>query len=281
MWSAGSTLNESGECVQTLGWLRTMGAIDFAGGTVIHISSGVAGAVASLVVGRRRDYDPHKPNPPANVPLVVLGTGLLWFGWLGFNGGSAVAANSSAVLAATNTSIAAAASALTWMLCDAFCRRSTPVIGGCVGAVVGLVVITPASGYIVPGYSIVLGVFGAIFCYFPATKLKPLMKLDDSLDAFFCHGLGGTVGAVMTGLFSTTDVNAAGAQGAFYGNAKLLGVQCLAVLVAVAYSAVGTAIILLVIKCNEDRFLNGSSNFFSNRYHRSSSWRRSGIGWIR
>jgi len=253
LWSAGSQFHDNGDgtvsCEYVFGWLRDMGAIDFAGGTVIHISSGVAGLVASYIVGRRHDVDLKVGHPPANIPIVLVGVSLIWFGWLGFNGGSAGAANSLAVLAATNTTIAAGAGFLCWLVTDLIMKRgrNVSVVGASIGVVVGLVAVTPASGYILPGWSILFGVIPAWFSYF-GMKLKHYMRVDDSLDVFFCHGIGGIVGALMTGLFSSLSANPAGAQGAFYGNGRLFGLQLLATVVAIAYSAVGTAVILLVLK---------------------------------
>ncbi|PRP84238.1 ammonium transporter [Planoprotostelium fungivorum] len=250
VWSAGSQYSSDGtECTYVTGWLRDMGAIDFAGGTVIHISSGMAGLVISLLIGKRHNVDRKKPHAPASVPFIILGCTLIWFGWLGFNGGSAAASGPLAVLAATNTSIAAAAGFLTWLLTDLAFNKGVKasLVGASIGLVVSLVAITPASGYIYPGYSILFGVFPIWPSYF-LMKYKHLLPFDDALDVFFCHGVGGMMGALMTGLFATTDVNPYGAEGAFYGNGRQLGIQILAVVIAIAYSAVGTAVICIFLK---------------------------------
>eukprot|EP01112_Ceratiomyxa_fruticulosa_P010089 TRINITY_DN2658_c0_g1_i3.p1 TRINITY_DN2658_c0_g1~~TRINITY_DN2658_c0_g1_i3.p1 ORF type:complete len:498 (-),score=101.26 TRINITY_DN2658_c0_g1_i3:171-1664(-) len=247
MWSAWSQINDDGSCTYRMGWLRAMGAIDFAGGTVIHISSGFSALVAAAFVGKRKGFDPKEPHPAYNVPFVMLGAALLWFGWLGFNGGSAVAANGPAAIAVANSSIAAGAAFFTWLMLDAAVKKTPSAVGACSGAVVGLVVITPASGFIVPGYAIILGCVGAAIVYF-AAKLKKYMPFDDSLDVFFVHGIGGVVGAFMTGLFATTDVNPYGSNGAFYGNPILLGYQVLAIVMSITVSLFGTAGILLILK---------------------------------
>jgi len=245
MWSAFEVINADGSCSARFGWLRQLGAIDFAGGTVIHISSGFSAFVAAMIVGKRRNIHTH--HRPANVPFVLLGAAFLWFGWLGFNGGSAVAANGPAVVAATNTSIAAASSFLTWICLDLLIKKKSSAVGAATGAVVGMVVITPASGFILPGFSIILGVVGTSVVY-SSLQLKRFIPVDDSLDVFFSHGIGGVVGALMTGLFASTDVNPNGFDGAFYGNPRLLGVQLLAVTISITLASTVTAGLLLIMK---------------------------------
>ena len=227
-----------------------MGAIDFAGGTVVHITSGMSGLVASYIVGKRPDVDlkgGHSPSP-ANVPFVLLGGALLWFGWFGFNAGSALLANGLAGVAFASTHIAAATGFVTWMFLDYILTGHWSVVGGVVGSVVGLVAITPAAGFVYPISGLVFGFVGALASY-GSLKLKPylLYMVDDSLDVFYCHGIGGIVGALLTGLFASKDVNGL-VDGAFFGNGKLLGYQIAAVLITVVHSMIMTAVILIVLK---------------------------------
>jgi len=233
MWSGFSSYDELGNCTYVTGWLRDIGAIDFAGGTVIHISSGFSGLVASYIVGKRSGHNPKKVQPPHNIPFILLGAGMLWFGWLGFNGGSALASNEPAVLAVTNTSIAAAAGFITWLMLDTTILKKPSAVGAVSGAVVGMVAITPASGFVLPGWSIMIGFLAVIICYF-IIKFKHFFRADDALDCFFIHGIGGVCGALMTGLWATKEANEDGPDGAFYGNSALFGYQLLAVVVAVA-----------------------------------------------
>eukprot|EP01120_Amphizonella_sp_Union-15-10_P005896 TRINITY_DN1814_c0_g3_i3.p1 TRINITY_DN1814_c0_g3~~TRINITY_DN1814_c0_g3_i3.p1 ORF type:complete len:467 (-),score=78.92 TRINITY_DN1814_c0_g3_i3:24-1424(-) len=231
----------------TNGWLRGRGAIDFAGGTVVHISSGVSALAAAIVVGKRTGTGETK-NPvilPWNVPFNILGAALLWFGWFGFNAGSALAANKQAGIAAANTTIAAASGFFFWSLIDRIIKKKFSAVGGAMGAVVGLVAITPAAGYIVPGFSILFGLFPVIVSYI-AIELKEKFKFDDTLDAFNCHGLGGIVGAFMTGLFAAPEIG--GAVGAFYGNPGILGEQMLAIVITIIMAGGETSIILLILK---------------------------------
>jgi Amt family ammonium transporter len=217
------------------GFLFKMGALDFAGGTVVHISAGCAALAGALVLKRRRVHMEHKEIPPANIPYVLIGTGLLWFGWFGFNAGSALGANALAVSAFATTNTAAAAAGLSWMFFDVLRGKKPSVIGFCVGAVVGLVAITPAAGFVAIPQSIFIGVVGAIISNI-AVYYKQKSTLDDTLDVFPCHGIGGIVGMLMTGIFATKAVNAAGADGLFYGNASFFWIQTKAMLIAVAYS---------------------------------------------
>lgn len=218
------------------GFLAKMGALDFAGGTVVHISAGCAALAGALVLKRRKVHIERLTTHPANIPYVLIGTGLLWFGWFGFNAGSALAANSLAVSAFSTTNTAAAAAGLSWMFFDVLRGKKPSVVGFCVGAVVGLVAITPAAGYVAVPQSIFVGVFAAVVSnlavHFKATKTV----LDDTLDVFPCHGLGGMVGMLLTGVFATLTVNKAGANGLLSGNASFFFTQVKAMLIAVGYS---------------------------------------------
>jgi Amt family ammonium transporter len=227
------------------GWLRTMGALDFAGGTVVHISSGVSALVCVLVMGKRRGY-PGSDMRPHNLTMTLLGTGLLWFGWFGFNGGSALGANALAVSAFTVTNMAAASAAVAWMLIEWKHRGEPTVLGACSGAVVGLVAITPASGFVGVIPSLIIGAVGSAICY-AAVMLKPRFGYDDSLDTFGVHGVGGTVGALLTGVFASIAINPAGADGLMAGNPGLLLKQLAGVGATVVYAAVMTFVILKVV----------------------------------
>ena len=228
------------------GWLQKMGALDFAGGTVVHISAGVSAFVAARLLGPRRDFR-RVPISPHNVPVVLVGAGLLWFGWFGFNAGSALAANGLAALAFVNTNTAAAAALLTWALLDSTRTGKMTAVGAATGAVVGLVGITPAAGYVTPPAAIAIGALCAVVSYF-AIQRRSRSQLDDSLDVFSCHGLAGVAGALLTGIFATKLVNPAGNDGLFAGNAGQMLVQLYAVLAAVVLAAVGTAIILGLVR---------------------------------
>lgn len=228
------------------GWLQKMGALDFAGGTVVHISAGVSALVAARFLGPRRDFR-RMPLSPHNVPLVLIGAGLLWFGWFGFNAGSALAANGLAALAFVNTNTAAASAVLTWALLDTGRTGKMTAVGAATGAVVGLVGITPAAGFVTPPASIAIGVLCALVSYF-AIQRRSRSMLDDSLDVFSCHGLAGVVGALLTGVFATKLANAAGNDGLFAGNPGQMLVQLYAVLAAIAIAAVGTVVILAIVR---------------------------------
>lgn len=217
------------------GFLFKMGALDFAGGTVVHISAGCAALAGAMVLKRRKVHIAHTEIPPANIPYVLIGTGLLWFGWFGFNAGSAGAANSLSVSAFATTNTAAAAAGLSWMFFDVMKGKKPSVLGFCIGAVVGLVAITPAAGFVGIPQSIFIGAVAAIVSNF-AVKIKSKSKLDDTLDVFPCHGIGGMVGMLMTGIFATKSVNPAGNDGLFYGNPEFFFTQVKAMLVAVTYS---------------------------------------------
>jgi len=217
------------------GFLAQMGALDFAGGTVVHISAGCAALAGAMVLKRRKVHIEQKEIPPANVPYVLIGTGLLWFGWFGFNAGSAGAASSLSVSAFATTNTAAAAAGLSWMFFDVLKGKKPSVMGFCIGAVVGLVAITPAAGFVAIPQSIFIGVVAAVISNI-AVYYRSKSKLDDTLDVFPCHGIGGMVGMLMTGLFATKAVNPAGADGLFYGNPAFFFIQVKALLIVVPYS---------------------------------------------
>jgi Amt family ammonium transporter len=220
------------------GWLATRGALDFAGGTVVHISAGVSALVAARLLGPRKDFK-RTPIAPHSVPLVLLGAGLLWFGWFGFNAGSALAANGVAALAFVNTNTAAAAALVTWALLDAARLGKATAVGAATGAVVGLVGITPAAGFVSTPSALAIGVVSAGVS-FTAMQLRATTRLDDSLDVFSCHGLAGVAGALLTGVFASKLANPSGSDGLIAGNAAQFGVQLLAVAAAVGIAAVGT-----------------------------------------
>jgi len=217
------------------GFLFKWGVLDFAGGTVVHISAGCAALAGALVLKRRQSHIQNKEIPPANIPYVLIGTGLLWFGWFGFNAGSAGAANALSVSAFATTNTAAAAAGLSWMFFDVLRGKKPSVLGFCIGAVVGLVAITPAAGFVAIPQSIFIGVAAAIISNI-AVYYKQKSTLDDTLDVFPCHGLGGMVGMLMTGFFATKTVNSAGNDGWFYGNAGFFFTQLKAMAIVVAYS---------------------------------------------
>jgi Amt family ammonium transporter len=226
------------------GWLYGLGVLDFAGGTVVHLSSGISALVAALMVGRRigviRETEPH------DVTMTVLGAGLLWFGWFGFNAGSALAANGIAALALVTTNTAAAMAALTWVTISWLHKGSPSVLGAALGAVAGLVAITPAAGYVSPAGAILIGGGVAVVCY-GAAQLRIRSRVDDALDVFAVHGVGGAFGALATGVFASVAVNVAGHDGALAGNLGQLAIQALAVVAVAVYSAAATALILLVV----------------------------------
>jgi len=227
------------------GWLKKLGALDFAGGTVVHISSGMSALVCAIMLGKRRGYG-HQPMQPHNLPMTVMGAALLWFGWFGFNAGSALEANGLAASAFVATNTGAAAAALGWMFTEWMARGKPTVLGAASGAVAGLVAITPASGYVGPVASIIIGALAGCFCY-SACNLKSRLGYDDSLDVVGVHGVGGTWGALATGLFASKAINDGGADGLFYGNPGQLWTQMVAVLASMALAVVMTAIILKVV----------------------------------
>ncbi|ABB15992.1 ammonium transporter [Carboxydothermus hydrogenoformans] len=228
------------------GMLFKLPTLDFAGGTVVHISSGISGLVAALILGKRKEGE-NAPLMPHNLPLTILGAGLLWFGWFGFNAGSALAANNLAALAFINTNTSAVMAALAWALAEWLHRRKVTVLGIATGAVAGLVAVTPAAGFVTPTSSVFIGLVGGVLVYIAVGILKAKFNYDDSLDAFGCHGVGGIWGAVATGIFATKAVNPAGADGVLYGNFGQLLNQLAGVGLAIALAVVGTVIILKLI----------------------------------
>jgi len=226
------------------GFLRNIGALDFAGGDVVHISSGVSALVAAVMLGKRRKLETITPH---NVPLTVLGAGILWFGWFGFNAGSALGINSVAINAFITTNTAAAAAAASWAICELICRGKITCLGMSTGIVVGLVNITPAAGFVSPMASLAIGAIGGVISFFAVTVVKAKFKYDDALDAFGCHGIGGIWGGIATGIFASKTINPAGADGLIYGNPKLVLIQLIAIVVTIAYSALMTFVILKVI----------------------------------
>ena len=250
----------------TDGWLRALGAVDFAGGIVVHITAGVSALAAASIVGRRngvswREYSKvlNSDNPaspvvpvaefkPTNIPYVILGAGLLWFGWFGFNGGSALAADGVAVSAAVVTNLAAAASAVSWMLVDWVTKGKPSAIGISVGAVCGLAAITAASGYINVTSAVIIGLSAGIISNLVANWRLGRSRIDDTLDVFACHGIGGIIGAIGVGLFATTAMNNInGVNGLFYGNPAQLSAQIIAVTVVALFSFFGSYILLKIV----------------------------------
>jgi Amt family ammonium transporter len=228
------------------GWLGAMGALDFAGGTVVHISSGVSALVACLMLGKRIGH-PHEPMKPHNLPFAVMGASLLWVGWFGFNAGSALAADGLAATAFMTTNTAAAAATLAWMFTEWATHGKPTALGAASGAVAGLVSITPAAGFVGPMSALIIGAVGGFLC-FTACNLKSKFGYDDSLDVVGVHGVGGTWGALATGLFASKAINAAGNDGLFFGNPGQLWVQFVGVAATIIFAVVGTAIILGILK---------------------------------
>jgi Amt family ammonium transporter len=228
-----------------LGLLGGINALDFAGGTVVHIASGVSALVAAIVVGRRKTY-PDRLSPPHNVPFILLGVGLLWFGWFGFNGGSALASGGLATIAFVTTNTSAAAAMVMWLILEQVLRGKPTAVGAGTGAVAGLVGITPAAGFVTPVSAILIGVITATCCFF-AVSYKVKFGVDDSLDTYPVHGVGGTVGALLTGVFATTAVNSAGKDGLLSGNPQQLFIQLAAVLLTYVFAGAGTFVILKIV----------------------------------
>jgi ammonium transporter, Amt family len=229
------------------GFLADAGILDFAGGTVVHINAGIAGLMAALVLGKRRGYG-HEPMPPHNLVLSVAGASLLWVGWFGFNAGSAVSAGANAGMAMAVTQIAAAAAALTWMLIEWAKPRGKPsVLGAISGAIGGLVAITPASGFVDPRGALIIGIAAGAACYWGATSLKNRLGYDDSLDAFGVHGVGGVVGALLTGVFAVAVVGGDGRSGLIDGNWYQIVIQGYGVVVVALYCAIVSLILLKLI----------------------------------
>jgi ammonium transporter, Amt family len=227
------------------GWIRLMGALDFAGGTVVHVSSGVSALVAAMILGRRIGFGEDAMDPHDST-MTILGAGLLWFGWFGFNAGSALTAGGLAASAFVATNTAAAMAALTWVTMS-WARTGRPsAIGAALGAVAGLVAITPAAGFVTPTAAVIIGLAAGVVCFL-AIELKTKLGVDDSLDVWGVHGVGGTLGAILTGVFATTTVNPAGADGLLYGNPQQLFIQIAAVAVTWIYAGVVTFVLLKVI----------------------------------
>lgn len=230
------------------GFLMDMGAIDFAGGTVVHINAGVSAFIMALLVGRRKDYRPGKPFTPHNIPFVFIGTALLWLGWFGFNAGSGLAADGLAANAFLVTHISTCAAALTWMVIDWIVNKKPTTVGACTGAVAGLVAITPAAGSTdIPG-ALCIGAITSLVCFWMVAVVKPKFGYDDALDAFGVHGIGGIIGSILTGVFATRLVTGAdGAQGALYGDWHQLWIQIVATLISIVFSAVMTFILFKIV----------------------------------
>src|SRR5208282_1928237 len=227
------------------GWIHQMGALDFAGGTVVHISSGVSALAAVLVIGKRLGY-PREPMPPHNLTLTLAGAGLLWVGWFGFNAGSALGANGLAVSAFVATHLGASAAALTWMAVEWWRGGRPTVLGAASGAVAGLVAITPASGYVGPIAALIIGGVAGALCYY-GVRLKRHFDYDDALDVVGVHGLGGIWGALATGLFASVAVNSAGADGLLSGNPRQLLIQAIAVSATIAFAFFGSLVLLKIV----------------------------------
>ena len=251
------------------GFLADHGALDFAGGTVVHINAGIAGLVAALILGKRKDT----ALIPNNVPLVALGAGILWFGWFGFNAGSALAADTIAVYAMLNTTVATSAAMLAWMFTEWMTAGKPTVVGISSGIIAGLVAITPAAGFVNPVGAIFVGAIAAVFAYFAVAKLKAALGYDDALDVFGIHGVAGIVGAILTGVFADPAVNES--AGLLYGNPAQVGIQVVGVIATIVYSGVLTAIIVLVAKAltglrvNDDEEVEGldSTQHGENAYN--------------
>jgi Amt family ammonium transporter len=230
------------------GWLNGLGAADFAGGTVVHINAGVAGLVCALVLGKRLGYGTDNMSPH-NLAFAVIGASLLWVGWFGFNAGSATAANGRAGMAMAVTQIATAAAALSWTFAEWIAKGKPSVLGAISGAVAGLVAITPASGFVLPGAALIIGVAAGVVCFWSATSLKHMLGYDDSLDAFGVHGVGGIIGALLTGVFAYGPLTADKDHplGAYIGGLAQLKIQAIAVVATLTYTAIASLVILLIV----------------------------------
>lgn len=230
------------------GFLAKLGALDFAGGLVIHILSGVSGLTVCILLGKRHGYG-KVPMLPHHLPMTVLGAALLWFGWFGFNAGSALGANGLAANAFITTQAAAAMATVSWVACEWMHHGKPTILGAASGCVAGLVAITPAAGFVAPLPAVIIGLVGGIVCYFAVAVVKEKFGYDDSLDAFGVHGIGGTWGAVATGLWCSTEINPAGADGLFYGSADTLIAQLISIVVAYVFAIVGSYILFKVVSC--------------------------------
>ncbi|MEN6568342.1 MAG: ammonium transporter [Veillonellales bacterium] len=228
------------------GWLRDLGVLDFAGGTVVHIISGVSGLVFAIMIGKRKGYG-SEAMVPHNLPLTVIGAALLWFGWFGFNAGSALGANGTALTAFVTTHMAAATATVFWVIAEWLHHGKPTILGAASGCLAGLVIITPAAGFVSPMSSVIMGAIGGAACYFSVAVMKTKLGYDDSLDAFGIHGFGGTLGAILTGFFASKEINSAGADGFFYGNPEQVLYQLAGVATSWIFAAVVTFIIVKVV----------------------------------
>ena len=233
------------------GFLAGLGALDFAGGLVIHILSGVSGLTLCILLGKRRGYG-RTAMLPHNLPMTVLGAALLWFGWFGFNAGSALGANALAANAFVTSQAAAAAATLSWVLAEWKINGKPTILGAASGCIAGLVAITPAAGFVAPMPAVIIGLVGGIVCYFAVAVLKEKLGYDDALDAFGVHGIGGTWGAIATGIWATTDVNPTGANGLFYGDSHLFTAQLISIVVAYALAIGGSYILFKIVSLITD-----------------------------
>lgn len=229
----------------TGGWLRNMGTLDFAGGIVVHITSGISALAAALVIGKRKGYL-REAMPPHNLPMTVLGAGLLWFGWFGFNAGSALSSGGLSTMAFVVTHTAAVTATLVWVIIEWLHRGKPTMFGAATGSIAGLATITPASGFVSPMAAIAIGAAAGAFCYL-SLSLKPKLKFDDSLDAFGVHGVGGILGTIGAGLFAQKAINAAGADGLFFGNPRQVLVQLISIAIVAVFSFVTSLVLLKVI----------------------------------
>ncbi|GHS91269.1 ammonium transporter [Bacteroidia bacterium] len=230
------------------GWIGSMGALDFAGGTVVHINAGISALVMALLIGKRKDYRPGHPTATNSVPYVFMGAAFLWLGWIGFNAGSGLAADGLAANAFLVTHVATAVALITWVALEWIRDKKATIIGASTAAVAGLVAITPAAGTVDILGAMVIGFASSFICFFMVAVVKPKLKYDDSLDAFGVHGVGGIIGSILVGVFATQTVTGTdGAQGALYGDWHQLWVQIIATAVTIAYSAISTLIIFLIV----------------------------------
>ncbi len=232
----------------TGGWIRSLGALDFAGGLVVHMTAGYSALVMARLLGRRIDTSAEKSHAPHDIGMVVLGTALLFFGWFGFNAGSALAANGLAAQAFATTFFAGAAGMVSWLLAEWSQKGKPSAVGACIGAVAGLVAITPAAGFVTVGSALLIGLFTGAICQRTVSMIKTKFALDDSLDVFGCHGVGGTLGTIFTAVFADKSVNASGADGLMLGNYKLLESHLISSIVVIAYSMTVTAVIVALVR---------------------------------
>jgi Amt family ammonium transporter len=227
------------------GWMKQMGVLDFAGGTVVHATSGFSALAAALFIGKRKGFL-QEPMPPHDLPMTVLGAGLLWFGWFGFNAGSALSSGELATMAFVTTHTAAVSATITWIAVEWYHRGKPTMFGAATGAIAGLATITPAAGYVGPMPALLIGVAAGLLCY-TALNAKTKFGYDDSLDAFGVHGVGGTLGTIMAGVFASVAINAGGANGLLFGNSRQLAVQAGSVLLIAAYSFIVSVILFKII----------------------------------